>query len=317
MVSYCKTPYTHEVTTDEKGVETEVSSKTAKELFARARERKLKIMLLAILDEYQLRFHAIKDAKSLWAAIKSRFGGNVESKKMQRLVFDSRSSDGDDNQTNDRFKKDNRYHVVPPPLTGNYITSLADLSFAGLDDSVYKLRKLRLVDMTGYKNFITDYQTLMEVLLLLVEVLEVKNSVLFTETECLLLSSDFKLLDESQVLLRVPRQSNCQAVILKNVVPSGDLTCLFAKAIIDESKLWHRRLGHVNFKTMNKLVKGNLVRANLKGLLHMDLFGPTSVRSINHKTYCLVVTDDFRRFSWVFFLTSKDKTSGILKRFIT
>ncbi|GKE85111.1 putative ribonuclease H-like domain-containing protein, partial [Tanacetum coccineum] len=45
-----------------------------------------------------------------------------------------------------------------------------------------------------------------------------------------------------------------------NVVPSRDLTCLFAKAIINESKLWHRRLGHVNFKTMNKLVKGNLVR---------------------------------------------------------
>ncbi|GJX65401.1 retrovirus-related pol polyprotein from transposon TNT 1-94 [Tanacetum coccineum] len=54
-------------------------------------------------------------------------------------VFDSRSSDGDDNQTNDRFKKDNEYHAVPPPLTGNYIPPLADLSFVGLDDSVYRL----------------------------------------------------------------------------------------------------------------------------------------------------------------------------------
>ncbi|GJR96696.1 hypothetical protein Tco_0268870 [Tanacetum coccineum] len=53
-------------------------------------------------------------------------------------VFDSRSSDGDDNQTNDRFKKDNRYHVVPPPLTGNYMPLLADLSFTGLDDSIYR-----------------------------------------------------------------------------------------------------------------------------------------------------------------------------------
>ncbi|GJS13995.1 ribonuclease H-like domain-containing protein [Tanacetum coccineum] len=51
-------------------------------------------------------------------------------------VFDSRSSDGDDNQTNDRFKKDNGYHAVPPPLTGNYMPPLADLSFAGLYDSV-------------------------------------------------------------------------------------------------------------------------------------------------------------------------------------
>ncbi|GKB98205.1 putative ribonuclease H-like domain-containing protein [Tanacetum coccineum] len=49
----------------------------------------------------------------------------------------------------------------------------------------------------------------------------------------------------------------------------------------------------------------------------MDLFGPTSVRSINHETYCLVVTDDFSRFSWVFFLALKDETSRILKRFIT
>ncbi|GJZ36254.1 putative ribonuclease H-like domain-containing protein [Tanacetum coccineum] len=55
--------------------------------------------------------------------------------KLFNSVFDSHSSDGDDNQTNDRFKKDNRYHVVPPPLTGNYIPPLADLSFAGLDDS--------------------------------------------------------------------------------------------------------------------------------------------------------------------------------------
>nr|GFA45341.1 ribonuclease H-like domain-containing protein [Tanacetum cinerariifolium] len=45
-----------------------------------------------------------------------------------------------------------------------------------------------------------------------------------------------------------------------NVVPSGGLTCLFAKATFDESNLYHRRLGHINFKTMNKLIKGNLVR---------------------------------------------------------
>ncbi|GKE26138.1 putative ribonuclease H-like domain-containing protein [Tanacetum coccineum] len=49
----------------------------------------------------------------------------------------------------------------------------------------------------------------------------------------------------------------------------------------------------------------------------MDLLGLTSVRSINHKTYCLIVTDDFSSFSWGFFLASKDKTSGILKKFIT
>ncbi|GJZ17358.1 ribonuclease H-like domain-containing protein [Tanacetum coccineum] len=86
-----------------------------------------------------------------------------------------------------------------------------------------------------------------------------KNSVIFTETECLVLSPDFKLLDESQVLLKVPRHDNMYSFDLKNVVPSGGLTCLFAKATIDKSNLWHKRLDYINFKTMNKLVRGNLV----------------------------------------------------------
>nr|GEX63692.1 ribonuclease H-like domain-containing protein [Tanacetum cinerariifolium] len=76
------------------------------------------------------------------------------------------------------------------------------------------------------------------------------------DTECVVLSSIYKLLDENHVLLRVPREN----VDLKNVVPSGDLTCVFAKATLDESNLWHRMLGHINFKTMNKLIKGNLVK---------------------------------------------------------
>ncbi|GKB51211.1 putative ribonuclease H-like domain-containing protein [Tanacetum coccineum] len=178
-----------------------------------------------------------------------------------------------------------------------------------------------------------------------------KKDVLFTDTECLVLSSNFKLLNESQVLLRVPRKDNIYSVDLKSVVPTRGLTCLFAKAIIDESNLWHRRLGHINYKTMNKLVRENLVRglpskifendhscvACQKGkqhkasykakrvnsiskplhMLHMDLFGPTNVKSLIKKSHFLVVTDDFSRFSWAFFLATKDKTSGILKTFIT
>nr|GEU69646.1 hypothetical protein [Tanacetum cinerariifolium] len=129
-----------------------------------------------------------------------------------------------------------------------------------------------------------------------------KNSVLFTDTECVVLSPDFKLLDESQVLLKVPRNSNMYSFDLMNVVPVGGLTCLFAKDTLDESNLWHRRLDHINFKTMNKLVWENIVRV--------------SIRSINKKTYCLAVTDDFSRFTWVFFLATKDETPEILKNFI-
>ncbi|GJZ60582.1 putative ribonuclease H-like domain-containing protein [Tanacetum coccineum] len=98
---------------------------------------------------------------------------------------------------------------------------------------------------------------------------------------------------------------------------------------------------------MNKLVKGNLVRglpsklfendqtcvACQKGkqhrascksktensislplhLLHMDLFGPTFIKSLKKKMYCLFVTYDYSRFTWVFFLATKDETSGIHK----
>nr|GEU71894.1 hypothetical protein [Tanacetum cinerariifolium] len=125
-----------------------------------------------------------------------------------------------------------------------------------------------------------------------------------------------KLPNASQVLLRVPRENNMYNVNLKNIIPSGDLTCLFAKATLDESNLWHRTLGHVNFKTINKLVKRNLLRglpskvftndnscvACKKGKQHkascksknvssvdqplfrvyMDLFGPTFVKSLKN-----------------------------------
>nr|GEU60640.1 ribonuclease H-like domain-containing protein [Tanacetum cinerariifolium] len=62
-----------------------------------------------------------------------------------------------------------------------------------------------------------------------------KNKVLFTETECLVLSPDFKLLDENQVLLRVPRQNNMYSFNLENIVPSGGLSFFIANAIVDES----------------------------------------------------------------------------------
>ncbi|GKE39942.1 putative ribonuclease H-like domain-containing protein [Tanacetum coccineum] len=136
-----------------------------------------------------------------------------------------------------------------------------------------------------------------------------KNYVLFTDTECLVLSPNFKLPDESQILLKIPRKDNMYSFDMKNIVPKESLTCLVAKATLDESMLWHRRLGHINFKNINKLVKDNLVRGLpikhfendqtcvvcLKGkqhkasckskvldpitkplfMLHMDLFGPT------------------------------------------
>ncbi|GJZ14374.1 ribonuclease H-like domain-containing protein [Tanacetum coccineum] len=71
---------------------------------------------------------------------------------------------------------------------------------------------------------------------------------------------NFKFLDESQVVLRAPRKDYVYSLDLKNIIPSGGITCLYANATADESKLWHMKFGHVNFKNINKLVKGHLVR---------------------------------------------------------
>ncbi|GJU55408.1 putative ribonuclease H-like domain-containing protein [Tanacetum coccineum] len=104
-----------------------------------------------------------------------------------------------------------------------------------------------------------------------------------------------------------PRKNDVYSLDLKNIIPSGGITCLVAKATKDEVVLWHRRLGQLNFRTLTN-VQGNLkgvnthlldeeelkkrtVREPLE-LLHMDLFRPVSVESVNRKKYCLVVTDD-------------------------
>ncbi|GJW53016.1 putative ribonuclease H-like domain-containing protein [Tanacetum coccineum] len=69
-----------------------------------------------------------------------------------------------------------------------------------------------------------------------------KNKVLFTDTECLVLSPQFKLPDENQVLLKIPRQNNMYSFNLENIVPSRGLAYLTVKATIDESNKWHRRV---------------------------------------------------------------------------
>nr|GEW39467.1 hypothetical protein [Tanacetum cinerariifolium] len=112
------------------------------------------------------------------------------------------------------------------------------------------------------------------------------NSVLFTDLEFIVLGRDFRLIDDTNVLLRTPRQHNMYSIDLNNIVSHKDLTCLVVKASVDECMLWHRRLG----KQHRASYKTKLVNSVTKPLhtLHMDLFGPTS-----------------------------DETSGIIRNFIT
>ena len=51
-------------------------------------------------------------------------------------------------------------------------------------------------------------------------------------------------------------------------------------------------------------------------LLHMDLFGPTQVQSINHNRYVFVIVDDFSRYTWIFFLKNKSDTFDNFKVFV-
>nr|GEV07350.1 putative ribonuclease H-like domain-containing protein [Tanacetum cinerariifolium] len=183
------------------------------------------------------------------------------------------------------------------------------------------------------------------------QICDKKNKVLFTDDVCLVLTKEFQLPDESQVVLRIPKRHDLYAFNLSDIQPEQQINCLLAKASLEESTKWHRRMAHVNFKTINKLAKHGLVdglplklftnehnyvvynkgkqhKASYKAisavrnifeplqLLRMDLCGPTSIRSIDKKYYSLVVTDDFSRFSWAFFLGTKDETFYILKDFI-
>nr|GFB14437.1 putative ribonuclease H-like domain-containing protein [Tanacetum cinerariifolium] len=99
-----------------------------------------------------------------------------------------------------------------------------------------------------------------------------------------------KLPDENHILLRVPRENNMYNVNLKN------------------KEKQHR----ASYKSKPVSSVSHPLQS-----LHMDLFGPTFVKSLNKNSYCLVVTDDYSRFSCVFFLATKDETSAILKTFIT
>nr|GEZ53768.1 putative ribonuclease H-like domain-containing protein [Tanacetum cinerariifolium] len=183
------------------------------------------------------------------------------------------------------------------------------------------------------------------------QICDKKNKVLFTDDECLVLTKEFQLPDESQVVLRIPRRHDLYTFNLSDIQPEQHINFLLAKASLEESTKWYRRMTHVNFKTINKLAKHGLVegiplklftnehncvacniakqhKASYKAifavrtifeplqLLHMDLFGLTSMRSIDHKYYSLVVTDDFSRFCWAFFLGAKDETFYILKDFL-
>ncbi|GKB64660.1 putative ribonuclease H-like domain-containing protein [Tanacetum coccineum] len=117
------------------------------------------------------------------------------------------------------------------------------------------------------------------------------------------------------------KQNNMSSFDLKNVVPLGGLTCLFTKATIDESNLWHRRLGHINFNTMNKLVRGNLVRGLPSKLFENDHTCVACQKGKQHKASCKTktvssISKPLQLLHMDLFGLVSDETPEILKNFI-
>ncbi|KAI3757928.1 hypothetical protein L6452_05472 [Arctium lappa] len=151
--------------------------------------------------------------------------------------------------------------------------------------------------------------------------------------------------DSGKDLLEGKRRSNLYTIDLSKIKIPSDI-CLFSKASFQESWIWHKRLAHLNFKYMGRLVKHDSVRglpvlrfqkdhlcqdfekgkmkkashkpkpepctSAILDILHVDLCGPMKTNSIGKKRYVLVIVDDYSRYTWVKFLKSKDETPEVL-----
>ncbi|GJV71932.1 retrovirus-related pol polyprotein from transposon TNT 1-94 [Tanacetum coccineum] len=150
-------------------------------------------------------------------------------------------------------------------------------------------------------------------------------------------------------LLSGSQKTNLYTLLIGDIMASSPIY-LLSKASKTNSWLWHRRLSHLNFGAINHLAKNSLVRGLPKlkiekdhlclacamgkskkqshkpksedtnqeklYLLHMDLYEPMRVASINRKKYILIIVDDYSRFTWVKFLASKDEPPNFIIKFL-
>ncbi|GJR72134.1 retrovirus-related pol polyprotein from transposon TNT 1-94 [Tanacetum coccineum] len=150
-------------------------------------------------------------------------------------------------------------------------------------------------------------------------------------------------------LLKGNRTTNLYTINLHDMASASPI-CLMARATSTKSWLWHQRLSHLNFDTINDLARNDLVTGLPKfkyhkehlcpsceqgkskrashppkpvpnskqrlHLLHMDLCGIMRIASINGKRYVLVIMDDYSRYTWVHFLRTKDEAPEEIKTFL-
>nr|GFA50379.1 hypothetical protein [Tanacetum cinerariifolium] len=150
-------------------------------------------------------------------------------------------------------------------------------------------------------------------------------------------------------LLKGYRSTNLYIINLHEMASASPI-CFIACASSTKSWLWHQRLSHLNFNTINDLARNDLVSGLSKfkyhkehlclsceqgkrkrashlpktvlnsrqrlHLLYMDLSGPMRIASINGKWYVLVMVDDYSRYTWVHFLRSKDEAPEVIITFL-
>nr|GEW42546.1 hypothetical protein [Tanacetum cinerariifolium] len=226
------------------GKENVIPPTSVEEKTQRREELKAKsTLLMALPNEHQLKFNLYKDAKSLMQTIENRFREVIEQtyKRLQKLIS----------------QLEMHGEVIPQEdINQKYLRSLSqewtmhtivwrnklEIETLSLDDLFNNLKAYEsegnpqqdlkdkgVIDsgcsryMTRNRSYLTDYEEIN------------RGFVSF---------GDFKLTDESHVLLKVPKKDNMYSVDLKNVVPRRGLTCLFTKDTSEESNLWHMRLGH-------------------------------------------------------------------------
>nr|GEX90930.1 ribonuclease H-like domain-containing protein [Tanacetum cinerariifolium] len=289
------------MTKDKAGNEIEVPYVTAQQILARIRERKAKsTLLMAILDEHLSRFHGIKDAKTSWAAIKTRFGGNAECKKMQRNIlkqqfeiFSVSNSERLD-KGYDRFqrllslleiygagvstKDTNQKFLRSLPLAWSNI-SLIMRNKPGIDnldiDDMYNNLKVYKADIKGSSGSSLNSHNVAFVSIENTSSTNELNAAYSVSTAIGYSSQAqgsssyanelmFSYFANQSSSLQLDNEDLEQ--IDQNDLKEMDLKwqwdCKIAKNPGNRGRDAGNagRLGHVNLKTMNKLVKGNLVR---------------------------------------------------------
>ncbi|KAD2805416.1 hypothetical protein E3N88_38793 [Mikania micrantha] len=183
------------------------------------------------------------------------------------------------------------------------------------------------------------------------QICDKEYKVLFDDSKCYILKQGVQI-PEDWILMSAPRKQDLYVLNMTTAsTTSSTASCFMTKATEKDSILWHKRMGHLSLRKMNHLVHNSLVEGvSLKNfklsdicvsckkgkqskqshklkkyhsinvpleLLHMDLFGPVNRKSIAGDQYCLVITDEYSRYSWVFFLKEKSETFDCIQVLVT